>query len=210
MSTQNQAARDAARVATAAVDLQGCDRCPQEAVEQFSAGCGSDKDIGARGVVEVHDDENELRAELENFKPLTRQEAEIVRRRIQPVSMVQVLAVQVVTGVLVATISWVVTGRQSVGWSALYGALAVIVPAALFARGLSRQKPVLGAGSALMGFFVWELVKIGTTVAMLLVAPRLVSQLSWLALLAGFVVTIKVYWLATWLQLARKKSVKKI
>lgn len=210
MSTQNQAARDAARVATAAVDLQGGDRCPQEAVEQSPAGCGSDKDIGARGAVGVHDDEDELRAELENFKPLTRQEAEIVRRRIQPVSMVQVLAVQVVTGVLVATISWVVTGRQSVGWSALYGALAVIVPAALFARGLSRQKSVLGAGSALMGFFVWELVKIGTTVAMLLVAPRLVSQLSWLALLAGFVVTMKVYWLATWLQLARKKSVKKI
>ena len=214
MSTQNQAAHDAARVAVGAVvavNRQDGDYRSQEAVKRFPAGCGKDKDIGDKGAAELHDiDDDELRAELENFKPLTRQEAEIVRSRIQPVSMVQVLAVQVVTGVLVAMISWVVTGRQSVGWSAFYGALAVIVPATLFARGLSRQKAVLGAGSALVGFFVWELVKIGTTVAMLLVAPRLISQLSWLALLAGFVVTMKVYWLATWLQLARKKSVKKI
>ena len=214
MSTQNQAARDAARVAVGvvvAVNRQDGDHRLQEAVEQSPAGCGEDKDIGARSAAELHDiDDDDLRAELENFKPLTRQEAEIVRSRIQPVSMVQVLAVQVVAGVLVAMISWVVTGRQDVGWSVFYGALAVIVPAALFARGLSRQKTVLGAGSALVGFFVWELVKIGTTVAMLLVAPRLVPQLSWLALLAGFVVTMKVYWLATWLQLARTKSVKKI
>ena len=214
MSTQNQAAHDAARVAVGvvvAVNRQDGDHRSQETVKRFPAGCGKDKDIGDKGAAELHDiDDDELRAELENFKPLTRQEAEIVRSRIQPMSMVQVLAVQVVTGVLVAMISWVVTGRQSVGWSAFYGALAVIVPATLFARGLSRQKAVLGAGSALVGFFVWELVKIGTTVAMLLVAPRLISQLSWLALLAGFVVTMKVYWLATWLQLARKKSVKKI
>ena len=214
MSTQNQAAHDAARVAVGvvvAVNRQDGDHRSQEAVKRFLASCGADKDIGDKGAAELHDiDDDVLGAELENFKPLTRQEAEIVRSRIQPVSMVQVLAVQVVTGVLVTMISWVVTGRQSVGWSAFYGALAVIVPATLFARGLSRQKAVLGAGSALVGFFVWELVKIGTTVAMLLVAPRLISQLSWLALLAGFVVTMKVYWLATWLQLARKKSVKKI
>lgn len=156
------------------------------------------------------DAESELKVERENFKPLTRQEADDVRRQIQPVPVIRMLAAQAVVGVLVALISWGVTGRHDAGWSAWYGALAVIVPASLFARGLSRQKFAFDAGSALVGFFVWELVKIGVTVAMLLAAPRLVSHLSWLALLAGFVVTMKVYWLAMWFQPARTKSIKKI
>ena len=152
----------------------------------------------------------ELEVEAQNFKPLTRQEAEIMRRQIKPVSMIRVLTAQAVAGILVTVIFWVVAGQSSAGWSALYGALAVVIPAAIFARGLFRQNFAPDAGSALVGFFVWELVKIGVTVAMLLMAPRLVVNLSWLALLAGFVVTMKVYWLAMWLQAAHSKSVEKI
>ena len=205
MSNQNQAAHDAAKAAAVAADKPANVHDKQHIGKRRSV--DSEKDTGAAGYFDVDD---ELETELEYFKPLTRQEADDVRRRIRSVSMLQVLVAQMVAGILVAVVSWIVTGRQNAGWSAFYGALAVIVPAALFARGLSRQKAVSGAGSALVGFFVWELVKVGTTVAMLLVAPRLVSQLSWLALLAGFVVTMKVYWLATWVQLARTKSVKKI
>ena len=203
MSNQNQAAHDAAKAAAVAADKPANVHDKQHVGKRRSV--DSEKDTGAAGYAD-----DELETELEHFKPLTRQEADDVRRRIRSVSMLQVLVAQMVAGILVAVVSWIVTGRQNAGWSAFYGALAVIVPAALFARGLSRQKAVSGAGSALVGFFVWELVKVGTTVAMLLVAPRLVSQLSWLALLAGFVVTMKVYWLATWVQLARTKSVKKI
>jgi len=58
-------------------------------------------------------------------------------------------------------------------------------------------------------FFVWELVKIVLTVAMLVAAPRLVPQLSWPAMLAGFVVAMKVYWVAMWLHPARRKSTAK-
>ena len=152
----------------------------------------------------------ELEVEAQNFKPLTRQEAEVMRRQIKPVSMIRVLTAQAVAGILVAVIFWVVAGQNSAGWSALYGALAVVTPAAIFARGLFRQNSAPNAGSALVGFFVWELVKIGVTVAMLLLAPRLVAHLSWLALLTGFVVTMKVYWLAMWLQAAHSKSVEKI
>ena len=43
---------------------------------------------------------------------------------------------------------------------------------------------------------VWELVKIALTVAILVAAPRWVEALSWPALLAGLVLTFKVYWLA--------------
>ena len=58
----------------------------------------------------------------------------------------------------------------------------------------------------LAGVFFWELVKIILTVALLLVAPKVISNLSWLALVAGFVVTIKVYWLAMALGYMQRKS----
>ncbi|WP_092004176.1 ATP synthase subunit I [Polaromonas sp. OV174] len=145
----------------------------------------------------------------EGFKPLTREEAVKIRASNPPVSLWWVVAGQAIVGVLVAVAAWLFTGQARMGWSAGYGALAVVIPAALFARGLSRQKAATQGGAALAGFFVWELVKIALTVAMLFAAPRLIAQLSWLALLAGFVVTMKVYWVAVWLRPGRKESIKK-
>lgn len=152
----------------------------------------------------------QLEAEDENFKPLSHDEAQRLLKANPPVSPWMVIRWQLVVGVLVACATLVLTGRQSAAWSAFYGALAVVIPAALFARGLSRQRSAANAGAALAGFFVWELVKIALTVAMLFAAPRLILQLSWLALLAGFVVTMKVYWVAMWFRLARKSSVEKL
>ena len=83
---------------------------------------------------------------------------------------------------------------------------AVVVPAVVFVRALSRQMRRTQPGSALMGLMVWELVKIVLTVALLLVAPKVISDLSWLALVAGFVVTMKVYWLAMALGWMQRKS----
>lgn len=143
------------------------------------------------------------------FKALTAEEARQLSEKNPSVSPWKVVGVQAIVGLLVAVAAWGLTGRGSVGWSAGYGALAVVLPAGLFVRGLSRQKVVGAAGAAMVGFFVWEMVKIVLTVAMLVAAPRLVAQLSWLALLAGFVVTMKVYWVAMWLRPARKESIKK-
>jgi ATP synthase protein I len=143
-------------------------------------------------------------AQDEGFKPLTREEAQKVRESNPPVSLWVVLAGQAGVGILVALMAWVLTGQPRMGWSAGYGALAVVIPAALFARGLSRQKSATHGNAALVGFFVWEMVKIALTVAMLFAAPRLVEGLNWLALLAGFVVTMKVYWVAMWFRSARK------
>jgi ATP synthase protein I len=50
------------------------------------------------------------------------------------------------------------------------------------------------------GLFGWELVKIVLTVAALAAAPWVVPGLVWLALLAGMVLTLKMYWFALWLQ----------
>lgn len=151
---------------------------------------------------------HQLEAAEESFKPLTRDEARRLVKANPAVSPWGVLVGQLVVGVLVAVAAFVLTGKQSAGWSAFYGALAVVIPAAFFARGLSRQRESADAGSALAGFVVWELVKVVLTVAMLFAAPRFIVQLSWLALLAGFVVTMKVYWVAMWLRLGRKSSVE--
>ncbi|MDB5891617.1 MAG: putative synthase protein [Polaromonas sp.] len=169
------------------------------AQESPRSGASAAKTISLSG--RVVDDVDRDDGIFEGFTPLTREQAAGVREANPAVSPVAVLMGQMMTGVLVAGAAWAIAGRPSAGWSALYGALSVILPAALFARGLARQQAGANAGALLAGFLVWELIKIGLTVAMLCAAPRLVEQLSWLALLAGFVVTMKVYWVAMWLRL---------
>ena len=132
----------------------------------------------------------------QDFKRLTAQEAQSLRESDPALSPWWVVGLQCVAGVAVALIAWGVSGEASVGWSAGYGALAVIIPAALFARGLMSRLSSLNAATASFGFFLWEAVKIAVSISMLAAAPRLIENLSWLALLAGLVVTLKMYWLA--------------
>jgi ATP synthase protein I len=134
--------------------------------------------------------------EVDDFKPLTAEEAKALREQHPSLSLWWVVAGQLVAGVLVATLAWLITGSQTVGVSAASGALAVIVPAALFARGVTGQFASVNAGSAVLSFFVWEMVKIFVTVGIMYAAYRLVAGLSWPAMLIGLVVTMKVYWLA--------------
>jgi ATP synthase protein I len=127
---------------------------------------------------------------------LNAEQARRLRELNPPVSPWWVVAGQAVAGLVVALAAWVLTGRQNVGWSAAYGALAVVVPAAVFARGLTGRFSSANAGTAAVGFLLWEMVKLALTFAMLVAAPRLVAGLSWPALLVGLVLTMKVYWLA--------------
>ena len=132
----------------------------------------------------------------EAFEPLTAEQVAELRKHQPLLSVWRVVGAQVVLGLLVATLVWFVSGQMAAVYSAVYGALAVIVPAALFARGLTSRVASANVGTAVFGFFLWEMVKIGLTVAMLFAAPRLVNDLSWPAMLAGLVVTMKVYWVA--------------
>ena len=132
----------------------------------------------------------------DDFQPLTAEQVRELRVRQPLLSVWRVVTAQALMGLLLALLVWLVTGRLAAVYSAVYGTLAVIVPAALFARGLTSRVASMNAGSAVFGFFLWELVKIGLTVAMLIAAPRLVNELSWPAMLVGLVVTMKVYWLA--------------
>ena len=145
-----------------------------------------------------------------DFKPLTAAEASILRDGSRSVSPWQIVGLQVSAGLVVALLVWVLSGSQAAAWSSAYGSLAVVVPAVVFVRGLARQQRAPNTGSALGGFFVWEGVKIVLTVAMLFVAPKVGLSLNWLALLAGFVVTMKAYWVAMWLHSKRNKSIANI
>ncbi len=135
-----------------------------------------------------------------DFKPLTPEQAAAWRQRNPVTSPWRVLGLQLLVGVAVAALTGVVSGQLRLAASVAWGVLSVVVPAVVFARALSRQMRLRQAGAALAGLFVWELVKIVLTVALLLVAPKVVAGLSWLALVAGFVVTMKVYWLAMAMQ----------
>lgn len=141
-----------------------------------------------------------------DFKPLSAEEAEAWRQHNPQASPWRVLFLQVGVGLLLALLTGLLTGQFHLAASAAWGTVAVVVPAVVFVRALSRQMRRNQPGSALVGLFVWELVKIILTVALLLVAPKVISDLSWLALVAGFVVTMKVYWLAMALGWMQRKS----
>ena len=143
--------------------------------------------------------EDKHEAEEPDFKPLTAEEAAEWRRRNPSVSVVRVVKWQLVVGVVLTVLVGLITQRAGWLWSVAYGAAAVVIPAALFARGLRLQ---LGAGQenlAMVRFFGLEIAKLVLTVVLLLLAPLVVPGLNWLALVLGLVVVMKTYWLALWL-----------
>ena len=142
--------------------------------------------------------------EESDFSPLTPDQAQRLIAQNPSLSVWWVLSAQLVVGVLAAMVAGILTGQGASAWSAFYGCLAVVIPGALFARGLRSQFSSISAVTAGFGFFVWEAVKIGVSVAMLAAAPRLVADLDWLAMLIGLIVTLKVYWLALGVRRKRK------
>ncbi|MBX9834944.1 MAG: ATP synthase subunit I [Burkholderiaceae bacterium] len=149
----------------------------------------------------------EVEDEDSDFKPLTEQEAQEWRKRHPALSVWRVVMAQAVVGALVTLVVWLVSGKSHIAVSAGYGSLAVVLPSVLFARGMGRIKNAASSANAVLtGFFGWEMAKIALTVAMLAAAPKLIDALSWLALLAGMVVTMKTYWIALWARPGVRKT----
>ncbi|MCW5256771.1 ATP synthase subunit I [Verminephrobacter aporrectodeae] len=140
-------------------------------------------------------------------KALNAQEAGQWRKRNPPVSVWQIVAGQAVAALLVALAAWVLTGNAALGWSAAYGAFAVVAPAALLAYAMARHKASVHPRAAWAGFFGGEIAKIAFTVALLAAAPRLVAGLHWVALLVGMLVAMKTYWVALWVRPGVRKTV---
>ena len=134
---------------------------------------------------------------------LTAEEAALLRVRLRKagslISPWRLIAWQALAGAVFALLAWGVTGKVEVAVSAAYGAVAVVIPAALFARGLMSQFSSMNAFTAGFGFFLWEMLKIVVTIVLIAVAPKLVADLDWLAMLIGLIVTMKAVWLVLWL-----------
>jgi ATP synthase protein I len=130
------------------------------------------------------------------FEPLTREQAQALREREPPLSPWRIVGVQAVVGVLAALLAALVGEGPAAGWSALYGAAAVVLPGALLARGMSSRLLGESAQGRAVSFVLWQTAKIGLAVSMLAMAPWLVRPLSWPALLVGLVLCLKVYWVA--------------
>ena len=159
----------------------------------------TDRPIQNTGRRALWDDEADGAADnaaKSSFKRLSREEAAVLRAQEPSVSPWRVIAVQAVVGVVAALIGSLFTGRSEVAWSMLYGAATVVVPGALMARGMTSKLTSLAAGSSAVSFMLWEFVKIGVSVAMLIVAGKIVQPLVWPALLVAMVVCMKVYWVA--------------
>jgi ATP synthase protein I len=138
-----------------------------------------------------------------DFVPLSRAEAQALRAAQPPVSPWWVVIGQVGLGAFGVLLAWWWFGDR-VAVSVGCGVLAAVIPAALFARGLTSQFAAANPGAAVVSFFVWEFIKIVVTVSVLFAAHRLVKDLIWPAMLVGLVLSLKVYWLA--LAFKRKPS----
>lgn len=146
-------------------------------------------------------------AQEHEFKPLTREEAERWRASQPELSPWRVVRVQWLVGVSLAASVGLVTRQPNLFLSMLYGAAAAAIPTALMAWGLtssSLSRQLSGrVEMVFMNFVLWEGVKILLSVVLLWVAPRMVPDLNWLALVAGFVVVLKVYWFGFLIQARR-------
>lgn len=136
-----------------------------------------------------------LEEDADDFEPLTHEQAQAFRENHPSVSPWMVVLGQACVGLVLSLVGgwW---GGPSVAWSVAYGALTVVLPAMLFARGVRGRFASLNPGSAMIGFFLWEFVKLIVTFVMLALASKFVVALSWPAMLVGLVLTMKVYWVA--------------
>ena len=172
---------------------------------------------GANGINEKRDEWNDDGQDDGKIPPLTRQEVELLKQKLGGVSLevflLKVLMWQALSAVAIATVAWLVSSSVVAVTSAFYGAMCVVVPSALVARMvIKRVGPdvVRHSGGTLMRLVVLELVKIVVTVCLLLAAPLVLDSPQWVAIVVGFAVTLKVYWVVALMSLRQPGHVKKL
>ncbi len=165
-------------------DLQYSESAKQAGADTKTAGTGEA-------------DANETEA---NPKPLTRTQANALREKLGNPSLesflVKVLFWQVGCTVLVAAAAWFLSASTQVTFSAFYGALSVVLPSALVVRVVIWQTAASQTGdkrSSVGRLLGLEFVKVALTLCLLAAAPLVLGAPDWIALVGGFVVTLKVY-----------------
>ncbi len=146
--------------------------------------------------------------EAEVYVPLTGQEAEVLIQKLGTVELdaflVTVLVWQLTAAVLMGVLAWWLWPNCTTAVSVFYGALCAALPSALVAFVVKRRMAanvLKHPGDALLGLFVLELVKVAAAVCLLLATPLAIEVPQWVAVVAGFVLTLKIYWLVALLEL---------
>ena len=108
--------------------------------------------------------------------------------------MFRIVGLQILAVLTVALVAWPLGGANA-AVSALLGGAACVVPNALFALRLqiAARRP---QGTDMGVFFVGEFVKIGSTVALLVLVAWAWKDVVWLALIVAVIAALKSYMVA--------------
>ncbi len=137
--------------------------------------------------------DEEIKEEV--FRRYSPQEAEQLRKTNPSISPWRVVRWMLMAAVVIGLVSFSLFDLPT-ALSAAYGSLVVALPAAVLARGMTSPLSRMNAVSGAMAFMLWEMVKIGLSIGMLMLAPSLIASLNWPALLIGLILTMKVYFVA--------------
>lgn len=143
--------------------------------------------------------------ELTPRPPLTREQVQQLRNQFVHITPLFVVVVQLLATLVVGLFTWLLTFRLNWAISIAYGGLSIALPAAVFAWAMRGKAYQVNPAGVLFGFFLWESIKVFLSVVMLAIAPFIIPNLSWLALLAGLIVTIKAYLIAALLRSRGKR-----
>ena len=137
--------------------------------------------------------------------PLTNDQAQQLRGQLIHITPLFVVIVQLLATLVLGVLTWLLTFNASWALSISYGGLTIALPAGIFAWAMRGKTQQVHAAGVLFRFFLWESVKVLFSVVMLAIAPFIIPNLSWLALLAGLIVTIKAYLIAAFLRSKGKR-----
>jgi len=163
---------------------------PSSSSQHDASAQHSGLDAGSRaGAAASWDDEDPLP------RRLSAQEAEAFRDQRTAPSPWRVVLVQAEAGAVIALLVGLVFGL-SAGWSALYGAAAVVLPGALMARGATRMADSRSPMATVVSLLGWTSAKMVCSLAMLAAAGKILHPIVWPALLVALVGCLTVYWVA--------------
>ncbi|MEY2993553.1 MAG: hypothetical protein RL357_488 [Pseudomonadota bacterium] len=139
-------------------------------------------------------------AQDEDFKPLTREQARQWRSHHPQVVLAEVMRGQWLWSLCAVAMAWMV--GASTLWVAemLYGVVSVALPSTLMGLILAngQSQSLRPATAALTGFFVWEGIKLLSSIGLMAGTLWWFENPSWLALLVGVVVALKAQALVAW------------
>jgi ATP synthase protein I len=144
----------------------------------------------------------------------TAEQAAYWRLRHPDISLWLTVLAQIVVLVAVIVGATLASVRREITVSLLWGGLAAVMPAVLSVAGYRTTMRLLAGRRrsvrmvwGLMSIVFWEVVKLVSSVGLLVLAPRWLSQVHWLSVVLMFVAVIKAYWLVVLLDRRRNRRV---